>query len=291
MSDKIFLGPVKTGLPTMATYLSRTSLTQTYQSAALVMEPYRPLQILNSIRSNKPILVMARVASIDRTSEKDLLNKCKFLFEDEGVSYYELSIDSLRTISNGIFMKVKTEAINYSNTSKDYFASDNGQNQFWIQSFDDHSNKSQAYRGNGCLAVTPRDTNVIFEKPLLVKDSQDYSFSYWFADVDRDLFGRTIVRMEVWQDKKLVFSRESLINSGLKTIDGHWGLVETFFPLNKGQYRFKYSTINLIKYENYVIGEDKIRIDEILLKPLKMNVYKVSDKEVYKNNRFYLKQY
>jgi hypothetical protein len=98
MAKQVYIASLKTGLPTNAVMLSRTSLSQTYKNLELIKAPWKEYRVLNDYPDNRPLLLL--VANCDELNlhEQNLVDHAVFLNSSEFYKVYELSIDSLRGI-------------------------------------------------------------------------------------------------------------------------------------------------------------------------------------------------
>ena len=269
----------KTGLPTLAVHLSRTSLSQTYKSLALVLEPYRPLKIIKDFPNQKPFLVIAD-KDLLKENEKYLFNKCKFILDNGKFQVYELPFEALHSYSDLFRIQVKEE-IKGLNISQNIFYTTDSLQGFLHESFDYLDSKNISYRGKGAFTGPGDNKFTVFERKIPNARNLPYNISFWIADIDKDLYARTVFILEVIKNGKTIHYDENSISRYMQTIDNNWALFEREFPIS---YSDAFIRLSL---KNNIAGNKNIIIDELLIRPASVNVYKSMNKEIYKNNRFY----
>jgi len=94
-----FIVSLKSGLPSMGVMLSRTSLSQTYKSLALVNTPVSPFPIKNDLPNTKPLLLMVENCNNLTEPEINLLQHSSFLWKGPKFSFFKLQVDRLDSIA------------------------------------------------------------------------------------------------------------------------------------------------------------------------------------------------
>jgi len=280
-----FLSSLKTGLPTTGVLLSRTSISQTFNNIQLFLDPYRRPKILKDFPNKKPFLVITPNCEEMYPNEKQLLSKAIFLTKNQLFSVYELPYqvlehltDSLYIIAHNNFTQNKLSIIN------GFSCTDNHAN-FIYNGFDD-TPTTYKYRNSGAYQKSITDYNTIFEGSLpCFKDTTDYIASFWFGNILKDLYPRTKMEIDFIDNYGTVYKSDYPdVWRLFVAIDNDWALCEYKFRLNAPTDKIK---ITLWNHE--LFKKDILTIDELLIRPIDNNIYKINSSGIFQNNRDYLK--
>jgi hypothetical protein len=279
-----YLASYKTGIPLTALLLSRNSLSQTYLNIAMILEPYRKLKILDDFSNKKPFLLMVMNCEELTQSEKNLISLSTPLFDAKNFKLYNLKYEALNHISDSLYLKTKNE-IDTSNLVPcgKFLLSQNCKN---IVSLDfDESTSTYAYNSSGSYSGNIREFNRIFEGPISnVSRDTSYSMSFWLGKTTMDLIPRTTIEI-VYSDfsGNNYFTDYKSLQSLIKTIDDSWSLIEYPIHLRKPNDKL---TVTL--WNKDMKKSDSLVIDEFLIRPEEISVYKKTNGYIMKNNRFYI---
>ncbi len=220
---------MKTGLPSMGTMLSRTSLSETYKSVQLIMQPYNPYKILTDFPNQKPLLVVAATnCSALKESEKKIIKKSQFLFKLDAFSYYKLTLDSLRTLPIAGKAAYQEEFSNIVRQSK-------LENSGYVYESFDHLTSKETQKGRGAFQGNFRDNKVIFEAELLggIKNN-NYMVRFWVKDYQKDLYARSVVIVQQKNENgDVIRSFSDQIFRQFIRIDKDWIQIEVPITLAK----------------------------------------------------------
>lgn len=282
LTNSLFVS-MKTGLPVTAIYLSRASVKQSIKDIAIVMEPYRELEIIHDFPNHKPFLVVAVKCNEYTAEEMKLLHKGTKIDSNAFLDLYRLPFDSLSLMPKRKSEEIHKEfADNKLYDLKPVLKSDTAANIIYM-SFND-SGLSRGYRGNA-LQITGRLISTLFYDSIPSANTLNYMFSFWFSPINEDLFPKTRLEIDLYDSKGKQYDYKNLMLSKfLKTVDGQWGLIEYSFQFASPGDRLKITLCNtLIKRSR------SYYIDEFMIKPENCNVYGADDKFLSKNNRYYPK--
>jgi hypothetical protein len=276
-----FLASMKTGLPITAIYLSRASVKQSIKDIAIVMEPYRELEIIKDFPNNKPFLIVAAKCNEYTAEEINLLNKGAKVDSNTNFNLYRLAFDSLL-----LMHKRKSEEIHKEFTNNKFYGhdtvlkSDTAANLIYL-SFND-SSMFQGYQGNA-FQITGRLESILFNDYIRSANTLNYLFSFWFSPINADLFPKTRLEIEWYNNQGKQYNYKNLMLSNfIKTVDGQWGLIEYGFQLASPGDRLKITLYNTLLKRN-----QSYYIDELMIRPLNCDVYYTHDNFISKNNRYY----
>jgi len=181
-----FIVSLKSGLPSMGVMLSRTSLSQTYKSLALVNTPVSPFLIKNDLPNTKPLLLMVENCNNLTEPEINLLQHSSFLWKGPKFSFFKLQVDRLDSIAKEGETRFKNEmAIVYEGRS-------DSTQLLYFDDFDRMTNEG-AFHGSGAFSGEIKNWNRILETNLkhgMPGDSCELLF--WVKGYEADLMPRSI---------------------------------------------------------------------------------------------------
>ncbi len=277
----VYIVSLKTGLPTTAVMLSRTSLSQTYKNISLVLEPYRNLEILKDMPSTKPFLVMAQPDKINE-HEKYLLSKCKFLWQTPKYSVYELSYSTLQHYSDSLYAQTKEKLATTKTYLVDNYKSTDSIKDFIHLDFDDKPN-AITYQGKGSYSGNIRKYNILYEGCVPNYKDSNYVFSFWMYNYTTDLYPRSVIEVQLKDslDHSYKVDYPGTQNM-LKTLDGKWALLEEEVKIRHASDKIKITLWNTDIWKN-----EQLLINQFWLKPVSCDIYQETSEYIFKNNRYY----
>jgi hypothetical protein len=282
----VFIASLKTSLPIVNVFLSRTSLNQTYKNVQLIKEPYRKLEILADFKNTKPFLVFVRENELNE-DEKRFLTRCKKIKQTPEFSIYEITVDTLKNLSANLYENAK----NIFDTSKTYLI--DGFNYtdciktFVYNGYEENINP-HSFEGKGCYEGRIKDYNVIYKDTLPNWKDENYSLSFWMDDFTKDVYPRTLVELTFSDSTGNVYGSD-YFNPGnaFCVLDKNWALVERKFKL-----KIKSDILTITLWCDKITDKKKLlRIDNLLIKPDRDMFYKnIPYKQITVNNRVYFKK-
>jgi hypothetical protein len=276
ISSYSFITSLKTGLPLYAVSASRTSLSQTYKNIALVIDN-STLPELPPLLPNKPFLV---ICIKDELNEEELLiyNKSTFLYKSEKYEVRKFYSEALKEIYAERKAKILSEYNSAGPTPADSL-------QYILMTFDNFPNK-KTFRGSGALEFRPDKEQTVYNSTLPFSDtSRSFCVSFWMYNYKKDVYPRTILEVSQMESN----GHEYYLSStnpmhGLKQFNGDWVLTEFNFTLGK-----RSDIVRIFLYNRDLKPDDTIIIDNLMIKPARLNVYSSDSLYISKNNRYYLK--
>jgi hypothetical protein len=180
-----FIVSLKSGLPSMGVMLSRTSLSQTYKSLALVSNPVSPFQIVRDLPNKKPLLLMVESCNDLTMPEKNLVQHSTLLWQGPKFTFYKLQVAQLDSIAfqgEKQFNK-EMQAV--------YTRSDSAQLLYYT-GFESNP-QSETFDGSGAFSEDITDWKRIAE-PILKngKAGDACEVLFWAKGYETDLMARTI---------------------------------------------------------------------------------------------------
>jgi len=180
-----FIVSLKSGLPSMGVMLSRTSLSQTYKSLALVNNPISPFQILNDLPNKKPLLLMVENCNELTSAEKNLVLYSSLVWRGPKFAFYQLPIAQLDTIA----LEGKESFNNEMNAI--YEGKADSTKLLYFNGFENNPQKETFY-GKGAFSGEMKNWNRIVEEKIkngLPGDTCELLF--WVKGYQTDLMPRS----------------------------------------------------------------------------------------------------
>jgi len=257
-----------TGLPLMSAILSRPSLVESQNILQVFIPAYYKKPIQEAL--NKKPLLLLYTKENHAEIENNLMDKSNLFFDNDEFELFKLPVDALFKSDN--YKYVKDFLINRNSFQKDekngFYRNSSG--YIYYNSFDKTNSKIK-YRGTGALALKKTDLNVIYKsKPNEFNLNKPYNISFWYYNHLYDQAFNSIW-LEVKNEKgKIIYSKYiDPVKSNIK--DGNWNFNEFEFSIkNKEDY-----IIILSKGKD--VFADSIFVDELLIRPVLMDVFKLID--------------
>ena len=164
-----------------------------------------------------------------------------------------------------------------SNVSNQFFVSDSS-STFLYKSFG--NTFPEAKRKGTFLRFQARKKNIILDT-ILFTDTEAITLSLWMNGMNIDLIPRTSIEMHFFNNDKEISIINCDVRGGLKYIspDG-WGLFEMNYKPSYPHERI------IFTMKNTYTTNQKIEVDDILIKHMRDTVYYKSEGLYYINNRF-----
>ncbi len=177
---------LKSGLPSMGVFLSRTSISQTYKSLELMSTPVAPYRILSALPNRKPLLLLVDNCNQLNEDEQNLIKHATAIWQGPKFSFHRLDIDQLDLIAAEGKMKFNSEMNVIYNGQADT------SKVFFFNGFEDIP-QPETFAGTGALTGKIGTWNRIVETNLnggLPGDSCE--ILCWVKGFEEDRFARTI---------------------------------------------------------------------------------------------------
>lgn len=269
-----FIASWKTGLPVCDVMLSRTPIHQSVKNLALKWEPLQAFQILKDFPDKKDLLLMAQKGEVTDENELRLINYSQMLTENEQFSVYRLPFNAFEKIRNDLSNSVVEEMKN--RPVKNGFIVNDTKKDFRFISFGDDLSKP----GIKVKSIDPKKSEVILDT-VLFSDTSEVKISLWMKDLDKDLIPRSRVILNYLNSEG---NFEEVYNNDVfrlvKFVDKEgWGMIEmNYKPKGPSE------TLRIYMTNNLITG-GKIGVDNILIRPVSLDVYYMGKDFIFKNNR------
>lgn len=277
---------VQTGLPLTAAMLTRTSRRQTLHQLQLVTEPYRPPRLLDDLPSDAPLLMIWDTIRVKEYGGRfdHLREGARLIYQDRELQLLSLPLGSFQaridSRRNAVALRLsKADSLLFSKGA--FWQSDSTAN--WIYQSFDSVRTERTYLGEGAFSGPMEKPNIYYDGPLPEADSSELVLSTWMF-IDRDLYTRTDVRVEEYdpQSGEVMQTFADAARKLCRVFDGSgWALLEFPFQPSGKQTYIRWT------FQNQELRDDLIFLDELLIRPKSLDLYRRYPPGVWKNNRHY----
>jgi len=280
---KSFIAIANSGLPCLGTNLSRTSINQTVDNVALMLEPSGGSLDMDRFPSQKPFLLLAARCELLSIHEKQMISHATWIDSSGVFDVYELPFRAFQDISDSLSCIVGQEYLNPRLFEYRDLKSDDPQLTFRFLNYDS-LNSTNAFEGTGCFSGKANKKNSVFTGFMPHADaSQLFVVSFWMNNVRRDLYPRTKITLTQIDPRGKVTNNETFqVFQKLVSIQDNWALVEFRFKLLHQANWISVST------ENNTLRNKPLSIDNLLIRPEGTSVYLKDKYGIWKNNRLYI---
>ncbi len=272
------------GLPSMGVMMSRTDLNQSLKSLSFAFSNgYRIPKLLDDLPSKKPILIFVDKNSIDSKLKyyDNLIRHSQLVFENKKTALRQLDLSIFETMVVENRSKYLSEIDSIPLFKNGNILSTDSTKNFIYKNFDNQS-QEKTYLGDGSFMGTD-EKYTLFEGQLPQhQKGKKYNISFWVY-VGEQLNSSTDYFIQEMDNngKQIKQIRHSVRGGDIALFDNDWAFIEYDFTLDSDQ-----STIK-IEFENPVT--ERFYVDELLIRPIDVDLYQSDAKIVWKNNLHYLK--
>lgn len=277
---------VQTGLPTTGAMLTRTSLSQTLKQLQLVTEPYRPPAILEDLPDDRPFLLVYDTEGVQKWPGKydHLTVGARLLHEDGPLRLYELPLSAFAKQRRERRRRIEAAMRDSTLYRPGAFGLSDSTEAFFYENFDTQT-AARTYLGSGAYEGPIRQTNLLLDQNLPGQQAgATYVLSFWLYAA-RDLVGRSelifteydpAADRSVQQLATQVFWQTALFDPN------GWVLVEWPVRLFAANTRLQLTLRNPDAPRS-----DTLWVDEVLVRPQGVDVYRETGAYLWKNNRYW----
>lgn len=272
------------GLPSMGVMMSRTDLKQSLKSLSFAFSNgYRVPKLLDDLPSKKPILIFVDKHSIDskRKYFDNLINHSPLVFENKKTALHRLDISVFEKMVAKNRAKYLSEIDSISLFKINDIQSTDSVSNFIYENYNNLS-QERTYLGEGSFMGTDKKYTLFQGQLPEHKKGKKYNISFWVyigeqLNSSTDYFIQEIDK----SGKQIKQIRHSVRGGDIALFDNDWAFIEYDLVLDSDQ-----STVK-IDFKNPMT--EKFYIDELLIRPVEVNLYQNDSKIVWKNNRYYKK--
>ncbi len=271
------------GLPSVGTMLSRTSINQTFENVQFMLGPVSAYTDMSRFPNKKPFLLLAANCEMLSSFEKELIARAKQIDSLDLFGIYELPFESFSEVADSIADITKQEFKTSSLFKHQMLRSTDSMKTFVFMNFDSLS-APVSYVGEGCYSSPGKESGIVFSGNLPRADTSfRYRLSFWLNDIRSDLYARTLIRLIEKDENGIEVNNQSWqAFKAIEKIDGSWALINVEFQLKDPS-----DEITVI-INNRLLGNKNIYIDNLLIFRDGTVNFQVSDDRIIKNNRFYI---
>jgi hypothetical protein len=278
---KSFVTILRSGLPCLGVSLSRTSLNQTADNMALMLEPSGATDT-ERFPSKKPFLLL--VSDCDKLSnrEKQLINHSIRVGSSGSFRIYHLPFSAFHDITDSLSRQT---ALEYSDPGLSVYRdlkSGDPLVTFRYLNYDSLTS-TVALAGEGCYSGIAGKDNLIFSGFLPYADTgKVYIASFWINNIRDDLYPRTRITIAQADPLDKITTQESYqIFQKLISVMGSWALVELPFRLQHPANKI------IVRLQNETLRNNILYVDDLLIRPEVTSIYRKDEQGIWKNNRLY----
>ena len=256
------------GLPSSATVMSRTSLSQSFLSCAMEWELMETPAIIKQLPDSRPLLVLADQEKLSQR-HRTLLALADSLFADGKFVWYSLPLTAFE----------EAQRLNEQRARELAGACAFGKNGEWS----DDSLRRFVYADTTHTVRFSRGWTKLFQQASLPEwQSDTVAVSFWVSDFSRDLIPRTVVEFIQYDaSQKVIDYQTEFMGKRVVGMRGTDALVE--YTLN---IQPECSAISMA-IENKLIQGQSIQINSFLMRPQSMNCRILRNENESLNNRNY----
>ncbi len=276
--ETTLIASLKTGLPTTAVMMGRTSLSQTYKNYELFLEPLGRCEILDEFRDGKDLLLLRMKDYQPNDREKRIIRLAEPMIENNRFAFFRLPVGGLEELADkynreviGAFKPEELVLKNNLYLNDTTFA-------FQYRSYDDQVDVS-GFFGNGALKLQPIKWNKLFDGQLeKARENENYTISFWLEDYRKDAYPRfNIELLQQDNEGKTVDYFYDDIHRYMKAIKGKWAMYEIPFQIKRD------SVFLEISIRNKVLNKAEYVVDEMMIRNSNVDVYQKSSDKLFKN--------
>jgi hypothetical protein len=256
------------GIPSTATVMSRTSLSQSFLSCGLEWEIMEEPAIVHQFPDQRPLLVLVDREHIQERHER-LLSFAEKLHSDSRFEWYSLPLSAFEEVRQ----------LNERDAQQKLSACIYGANGAWmndsLNTFVQNDTTHSVRFSRGWLNI--------MEQPCLPQWASDtLAVSFWVSDFTRDLIPRTVVEFIQYNlAGEVVDYQTEFMGKRVIGLRGANALVEYTLPVQPG------CTAISMSVENKLIQGQNLQINSFLWRPQSMNCRILRSENHSLNNRNY----
>lgn len=287
---------MQTGLPLTGAMLTRSSLSQTFKQIQLVTEPYRPVKLLNDLKDDRPFLLVWDATRAREFSPKydHLKEGLEMVYENYPLQLYRLPLsefdNKLSQRRDNVVKRFESDTLinldsltlgqNLANMPEHLLLSDTV-GYLYYNGWEDNSS-SKIYQGKGGFETTFGGGAYLLDTAM---PKGEYDVSFWM-DIHHDLYPRTEFIIEFYnpengQVKKKLIER---VNENTTVIgENGWGLIAFPLEIEEENIHVRVS----IKHSKFRYAEKVVHFDELLIRPVDVDVLFKRENWFVENNRWF----
>ncbi|MEM6267884.1 MAG: hypothetical protein AAF998_00535 [Bacteroidota bacterium] len=269
-----FEASIKTGLPLLNVMMSRTSLGQTWSHFQLTTEPYRPLELLDKMTGDKPLLAI-RMGSRLRFDDAYLQPRPPFLYDDGVNQVYAIDLPARQAQ----FLAERPTVPDSLTPLDGTYLGPAG--QFFYS--DELEGDAEGYRKGKGTAILLKDNNELVKQKFPRLQAGDSLVLSLWVKLKGDRLGHAMFGWEEHgPDGENVTWTYPALNKFVVAMDGEWALLERDVVVKDPRNEFM---VNVTRWKR---KPPELVIDRFHIRKKGERVYSQEDgKIVAVNNRYF----
>lgn len=216
MDRHAYVASLKTGLPSMAVMLSRTSLAQTYKSLELISEPVDSYNIFDDLPNEKPLLLMVGNCNELNEKEQRLISFSEKIWEGPSFSLHKLELAPVKQYAQQA-REIYDEKMDLIHSGKM-----DSVNCIVYESFEKIICKDALY-GKGAVWGAAKYWRKLFDGELKnVQAGQTCDITFWVKNYTRDLMGRTVFELTQKNGEQITNYQQDQFQHFFHSFRGEW---------------------------------------------------------------------
>jgi hypothetical protein len=266
--QKLYDASLALHLPSTATVMSRTSLSESFLSCGMAWELMETPAIVANFPDDRPLLVLADMNHLQE-SDRKLLAYADSIYGDGRFNWYALPLTAFGSVLRSNQERAN-EVLKTCTYGSEHVSCNDSLQRF------SYSDTTYAVRFS-------RGWTRLFEKPLPVAWKSDTcKVSFWVKDFTRDVLPRTVLEIIQYDaDHAVVDYQTEFMGKRIIGMRGGDALIE--YTLSVKENAVAYS----VAIENKLIQGQPIEINSMLVRPQWMNCRILRGGKEMLNNRIY----
>jgi hypothetical protein len=270
--NQCFIAINNSGLPCTGAMLSRTSISQTVNNMALMLEPSCSSVDMGKFPSQKPFLVMVAPCEMLSNQERLLIKHATRIDSSGSFGIYELPCNAFGNIADSLASLAFEEYRNPALYEHDGIKSTNPLSDF-------------RYVNTGFEGMSKTNNNLFTGNLPNADTSRVYVVSFRMDNVRSDLYPRTLATLtETDTEGRTLQEKSFQVFKQFRLIDGDNVLVEYKFKLLGPANQVS------LTLQNKTLRNKPLRVDDVLIRPENTNLYFKTKEGIWKNNRYYCRK-
>ena len=259
---------LQTGLPTTATVMSRTSVSQAFLSCGMTWELMEVPAIVGQFSDNRPLLVVADSSHM-RESDRQLLQFAEPLFTNDRISYFSLPTAAFDSA-------LSANAARAEQLAKECTAS------LSDELFGDSLSVGSVYLDTTLSITFTHGWRRLLELPIDERwKNREMVISFWVEDFRRDLISRSVLEVIQFAAEKSVDYQTEFLGKRIVGMRNGSALVEYRLRVKPDADRIT------LAIENKLIQGSVLEINSLLIQPIQSNCRILRHGKESLNNRIY----
>lgn len=248
LMNHVFDISVKTGLPTFAASMSRTSIHQAFSNIALAKEMMEEPEVISKLRDNKPLLLICDTLAMT-PYQKELLRFADRVATTERYSYYSFPLDGFQKQ-----VKANRDAVN----AIDINSFRNANHEIYISTAAD----SILYDPEVHTIDIIYDWKKFFDHDVPTNwQGRNMLISFWVKDFRRDLIPRTSLEIVQKNGDKVVNYHSSYLDGKFIGMRNGDALIEYHIDFDTS------ATHLLLSFQNKLLQGHRIECSDLIIRP------------------------